>query len=262
LVAIGAAVFISSSFPIASHMPYLGNIMNANGIGALTIPGQEGKQIFLGESFWIFLTAVSIASASMISTELINRFRKSKRSSIEFFFLLVVASFLLLNFVKTGGFYDRYIMLFMPLLGFVFLKSIYKSKVAVWSTVAYVAFFLAFSIVGTLDYVSWNEARWSSIQNLIASGVDPNSISGGFEYCLFNHGMAFQYEYWMSAGVFDDEGVRPHDWRFCPDDEYVISFSQTPDDFVSAREYATHETVSYCSLGGLVCGEIFVLKAI
>lgn len=264
ITAIGANMFLSDAFPQTSQMPYLGNIMNVNGIGAINIPGQDAKSNFFSIPFWIFVTIVSIISASVIATKIIYKIREKNIRTPEFFLIIIMGTLLLTVLTKTGAFFDRYIIIFIPLLAFIFVDELKKSRTLFMLSIAAIIFLFSFSIVGQLDYIKWNEVRWQEISNLQAQGIREEMINGGFEFCLYNYGMNIQYEYWREIGVFDFDGVRPHDWKFCPGDDYIISFSESPQDFLSVtnRNYVIEKEVEYCSAGRLICDKLFVLKAI
>lgn len=259
--AIAAALFLAGSFPQTGSMPYLGNILNKNGLGTVTIPGQEGKAEYFPQTFWILVTAISIVSVSVIFTEIISKVRKINFRGPEFFLIVIVGIFLLSALTKVGGFYDRYTLVFIPLLGFVLLEKL-RSKTLQKISIAFLMLLVSFSFVAELDYVNWDKVRWQEISELESQGAQKENINGGFEFCLYNYGMKHVYDYWKQIGVFDSPGIRPHDWKFCPGDQYVISFSENPKDLASEKRYVTQKTVDYCLYGNFLCGRIFVLKAI
>lgn len=261
VTAIGASLLLSSSLPQTESMPYLKNTLNKDGLGAVTIPGEEGKNEYFPDSFWFFVTAVSIISASIISTEIISRVRKKKFGAPEFFLIILIAVFLLTIITRGGGLYDRYIMVFVPLLAFIFVDKLKSSKTLVAVSIAVLVVMFSFSFIGNLDYVNWSSVKWNEITKLQSDGVAKENISGGFEFCLYNYGMKYVDDYWKSLGIYNSPGVRPHDWKFCPSDDYVISFSERPRYFVSDKTYETERKVGYCLYGNFVCDEIFVLKS-
>lgn len=262
ITAIGASLILSATFPQTASMPYLENTLNKNGLGAVTIPGEEGKNIYFPDAFWFFVTLVSILSASILLTELILKIKKKIFVGPEFFLLIIIAIFLLSIITRGGGLYDRYIMIFIPLLAFIFVEKLRTSKMLVVVSIVVLVVMFSFSFVGNLDYVNWSSHKWEQIGKLQSEGVEKEKISGGFEFCLYNYGMKYVDEYWKEIGIYDSRDVRPHDWKFCPGDDYVISFSEKPAYFVSTKTYQTEKTVSYCLIDKFLCDEIFVLKAV
>ena len=261
IISIASFVFLSDTYSKAAYMPFLSNIMNENGLGAINIPGQEGKDNYIPSFVWIIITALSIIAASVFSSEGYKLLKK-KASPIKVFMFFVILASILTVLFKAGGFYDRYILLFIPFLAFIFVDKLKESKLMMYGTYAFIGIMFVFSVVGTMDYVNWQEVRWNEISNLQSEGIPKDMISGGFEFCLYEYGMQHQYQYWMDVGTFDDPGVRAHDWKFCPGEEYVVSFSETPEDFVSENTYEVNRVVDYCLVGNFICDEIFILKAI
>lgn len=257
-----ASVFFSGLFPQTASMPYLENILNKNGLGTITLPGQEGKSNILPEWLWTFITIASIISASVIATEILSRIRKKNFNTPEFFLILVVASLLLTVLLKNGAFFDRYLTLFIPLLSFIFVGKLAKSKLLFSLSIIFLAALFALSLIGTLDYINWNEARWQEVSLLESQGIPKESINGGFEFCLYNYGMQHQYEYWKRVGIFDSEGIRPHNWGFCPGQDYIISFSKSPEDLQTDRSYAVEKERDVCLIDNFICSKMYVLKAI
>lgn len=100
------------------------------------------------------------------------------------------------------------------------------------------AFYL-FSVAAVHDYVSWNRVRWEIGRDLLAEGVPPEHIEGGFEW----HGWRFAYTHsrrvkakrtspfllWFAAEVPNLDPV------------YVISFGEIPGySILRTREFPTH----------------------
>jgi 4-amino-4-deoxy-L-arabinose transferase-like glycosyltransferase len=262
VTAIGASLLLSTILSQTESMPYLKNIMNKNGLGVITIPGEEGKNNYFPDTFWFFVTALSILSSSILLTEIFSKIKKRNFAGPEFFLLIIVGIFLLSIITRGGGLYDRYIMLFIPLIALIFVEKISTSKILIPISIAALVIMFSFSFVGYLDYVNWSSVKWDAISKLESEGAPKEEITGGFEFCLYNYGMKYVDDYWKSIGIYNSPGIRPHDWKFCPGDDYVISFSENPKYFVSDKTYETLRKVSYCLFDDIACDEIFVLKSV
>jgi len=243
-------VFISPQHPIAASMPYLPNTLNMQGIGALTLPGASDKPVMLDENFWLIMTVFTLVSAAFVITELS---RSGKRNIPMLLFLLLLAFALL----KKGVYFDRYVLLMIPLAA-ALLHNSFDRKVMIGATITAIIFFGFLSFYGTSEYMSWNSVRWNAIAEL-QNETQPEKINGGFEYCFYNFGYEPVYSYWKQIDVYDSNGVRPHDWKFCKSDDYILSFSPEPEDLKRDWSYDVDKSYDYCTLG--YCGKLYVLKA-
>lgn len=239
-------------------MPYLTNILHKSGLGAITIPGISDKSNILPEYVWIIITLLSIISLAVIFEKAIRSFFFSK-VSYQHYILLLSFAFLFFIIIKRGAFFDRNLIIFIPLLGFLFTNEIKTKKHFIFLFSVFLFFSFSYSLLGQLDYLEWNRARYTAINNLIESGIALDEINGGFEYCLFHYGMKFQYDYWKKIGVFDSEDYRPHDWQFCPRSDYIISFSESPQDFQN-QNYKTYKPINYCVFKNFHCDNLYILK--
>lgn len=262
LTALGAWMLLSPSVPQAESMPYLGNILNKYGLGTVNMLGDYGKEPVLPGWVWSVITAISIAAASVMSFEVLSKARQRKLPGPEAFLLIMVGIFLLSALSKVGGFYDRYIMVFVPLLSFIMLQRLEANGRLFVPCLVFVLLMGAFSFVMQLDYLSWENARWGAIADLNDRGVRSDQINGGFEYCLYVYGMQHQYEYWKEQGVYDYPGIRHHDWMFCPGQEYLISFSDKLRETDLYPSYSLYRTYPYCLSPGFLCDAVYVLKTI
>jgi hypothetical protein len=90
--------------------------------------------------------------------------------------------------VTAGGglfldpFYDRYLLPWLPLALFILLRGHSLPRAALLAGWAACAVLGWFSVVGTQDYLAWNEARWAAGRALVAQGVAPEDVDGGYEW--------------------------------------------------------------------------------
>ncbi len=133
--------------------------------------------------------------------------------------MLVVSIFLYFGFIILNNHYfDRYNLLFFPLLIFFF---IFEKELKINSIVKIISFVIllfmsVFSIFATKDYLSWNRSRWKALDYLTTEmEILPTYIDGGFE---FNG--------WHKHSDRSPESKNLKSWWFVDKDDYVISFGE------------------------------------
>ncbi len=98
----------------------------------------------------------------------------------------MVAAFILLYsvpFVLTD-FFDRYTLPIQLCFAAVLAKvpsDRKERKVSVLSW-TWLAVWVIVAAIAAHDYQAWQHARWRAAQDLLAQGVDPKQIDGGFEF--------------------------------------------------------------------------------
>lgn len=135
------------------------------------------------------------------------------------FFLLAVSALYLLPFV-LGAFFDRYLLLSVPLM--MAAASVYLSRqrvAATWWAVGLSAAFLlllgSFTVAATRDYFAWNTARWQALADLAAQGISPRQIDGGYEFNGW-------YNFDPARKINYADPVKS--WWWVDDDEYLLAF--------------------------------------
>jgi hypothetical protein len=144
------------------------------------------------------------------------------------------------------GFYDRYLIPIFPLLAAATIagptirpEGARRRPWMIGSALALCATG-AFSIAATHDYLSWNRARWTGLNELIGPmKVSPDRIDGGFE---FNG----RFRYGKDIGP-------KKSWWWVHDDEFLVTFGEVPG-------YETLRTYGYPRMIPPLRGTIFVLR--
>jgi hypothetical protein len=116
-------------------------------------------------------------------------------------FLLLTVFEIVMGHVQEGGLFDRHILIvafpFSLMIGIAGneglrlavrnatperrpLRRILPAGLAI-------AAMGAFSIAATHDYMQWNRIRWELGRGLLAQGIDPLTIVGGFEFNAWNN---------------------------------------------------------------------------
>ena len=116
--------------------------------------------------------------------------------------------------------YDRYMILFMPLLFLVAAPRAADTAGGGFSIAAAASALLliaVFSTAGLHDYFAWNRARWSAIEWLTTEqGVGPDQMDAGVEYHGWN---TYDPNYTPRPGK---------SWWWVTDDEYLVTFGAVP----------------------------------
>lgn len=213
------------------RMPIVGNVISDWGLGPLTLRDTLLKSELVPnylELFWIVITIFAVIGAALL---LIFTFL----STIQLFFdrgiTLYRRSLILLNnstafiyFLPLGlsFFFDRYLLLLLPLFMVMVLNSLDNINSFELSFKTWLCTFLMilsigiFTVVATHDYLSWNRIRWQALENLMEAKISPNYIDGGFE---FNGWYLYDPDY----PVYQEKNKTV--WWWVEKDDYIITFS-------------------------------------
>ena len=161
-------------------MPFLSNIINQGGLGALTLLGLRQPQLPMW-LFWLITIGAPIAGAAYAATwtQIGLTFRRLSTSELV----------MLLTGLGVGGmslifvvFWDRYLLALLPVSIYLVLRGRPINRVGWIGGVALCGVVAIFSLIGLRDYFMWNEVRWSTAQHLVEQGVPPTAIDGGVEW--------------------------------------------------------------------------------
>jgi 4-amino-4-deoxy-L-arabinose transferase-like glycosyltransferase len=169
----------------------------------------------------IILTFIGInggLTIMMVLFTAIRRFIKNKIFPDSIILFLFCTSFFLLIITGLSDFYDRYLIIFIPLfiLFLIRITGVSESRISPLLnkfSFALILIIMLFSVVSTHDYFSWNNSRWEAIDYLTHDlKVQADNIDGGFE---FNGLYNYDPDYIPSSGK---------SWWWVKDDEYIIAF--------------------------------------
>lgn len=200
------------------------------------ISGDKTNLLF-PEWLWTLITPLSIITTVSLTVYALRDVKDKKN--------LLLLSFVaaeILGFLFVRHFFDRYMLVLLPMLTVFLLRSLREHKHGQNFLLASIVLFGLFSWYGVHEYAAWNEARWEGIEYLLASGVPEESIDGGFEY----NARFFE-------GCVTNRAVRWHGWGYSLSDAYVVSYSPL-------SGYEILKTFPYSGPFGEKLGEIFVLK--
>jgi len=224
------------------YMPLSSNILDTSGIGPVTLRDAAILQINLlpelPPTFWKVVTFISVLGAvalitltGVIVSNVLSKWRARAMNDNDTaaVFNFFCASIYLTPLLATD-FFDRYLIVVIPFLAATVAAACpplpkLNSKIVAPATAVLVGLML-YAISGTHDYLGWNTARWTGINNLMASEyAKPEVLDGGFE---FNALYFFKPDY---SALKTDKS-----WWWVQDDTYMISFGPVPG-YSVMREY-------------------------
>jgi hypothetical protein len=182
-------------------MPYLSNLFFLTGLGPPTIADvYDGRAPLPHAGRWlgILLTLGSTLGTVVgtgFATTTVRRLRRSvrrkdladatrsetQRETMHVLLFAVGACYLLWHLCTGQFLFDRYLL---PLLPLVVLFALEAAPPQVAGSPWILVFLLAsgvFSVAGTHEYLSWNDARDRAVHGLLNQGISHTEIDGGFE---------------------------------------------------------------------------------
>lgn len=243
-----AVLFFGIILWTGNILPSLPNVLTKFGLGPLTL--RDTYIVYLNnriapQILTIFWNAITISAVAALTAviyfvsvgffQIFFKRGKIKSSAqtweFSFFIVMVAVYFLILVFIAgTTLIFDRYLLLFLPLVILLILnvkleflwpvprRGVVLSRVLI-------ALFAGFSIASTHDYLEWNRARWKVLHNLIdVSKVHANQIDGGYE---FNGWYLYDAKYKQKPGK---------SWWWVEDDQYIVTSGPLPG-YTELRRY-------------------------
>ena len=199
-------------------LPLTYNIIWDLGVGPLTIRGREFLPHAPGWLWWLITGLGAAAGAEAIALFLVRALPKWRELRVrpDLLLLLAFSAAFLSPHLPRAPFFDRYVFTLVAPLGVVLLATAAAIETPrAWRRIASlgaVAFFVAFSWVGTRDYLVRSEAKWELLTQLRAEGINERRVVGGVEY----------------NGWFDDPNrTVPTADNFVWDEEFVATYAPT-----------------------------------
>ncbi len=248
---------------VISHrlLPLGGNIWFDFGLGPVTL-----KDVYIWglpdypdllPSLWIVLTAIGVAGGAVIVIEVVascwSMFKRNLHGGMDdqtiwpVTLWLILAQLLFFGSIGLGLWFDRYLLLFIPLLGALIALHSPKvdfaalRKVKITGAVLLTLFGL-FAVLATHDYLAWNRARWEALDKLeVEQKVNAYVVDGGYEY---NGWYLYDRNYRPRLGV---------SWWFVQGDDYLASLEPLPG-------YDPLFSVSYQRYLPWGQGQVYILK--
>ncbi len=192
-----------------SRMPYLLNVLYDTGLGPVTLdPTYYGPPetptypgVWRAVTLLVAAAVVPLGSALFLTFARAWRLRQAEPARAQVaacatMALLAVAAFeIVFSHTQEGGLFDRHILTAaLPALILAALaagrgrpaepvRPGTRAECAAGSAAFLALALLAwFCVAATHDYLAWNRVRWDMGRELLATGVDPLNVSGGFEF--------------------------------------------------------------------------------
>lgn len=195
------------------RMPLSKNILTEFGLGPLTLCDTYILKLnspsipLIVKFFWIVLTILGIACSALLAYYFVmailqviktsKKLKISQKNWLKIFILLALSIY----FLPLGiqGYFDRYLLLMLPLLMIgIIISNIGVGKVnlssrAITLLLAIMLVYGGLTVGATHDYLLWNRVRWQALNTLLQEDkISPNFIDGGYE---FNGWYLFDPEY-------------------------------------------------------------------
>ncbi len=176
VVSAGISVYIAELN--GSGFPALGNIITTYGLGPVSV--LQGMISHWGNLYlYAALHIVLAFNAGLLMFIVIrNRSILSLHRYGSAIFYLILYMLLIL---PTQSF-DRYVLLILPVAILCIASLVNEMQ---WSRLFFVltvTCVLFWSMVGTYNYLMWNQARWKLGERLVAKGVPTAALEGGYEW--------------------------------------------------------------------------------
>jgi 4-amino-4-deoxy-L-arabinose transferase-like glycosyltransferase len=198
-----------------AQMPYLLNVLYDTGLGPVTLDptyyGPAATPVHPG--LWFVITIMTAAGVVILGSiftfgtrAVLMRTVPSAARNLVLFSLLsalaVTAFEVIFSHREEGGLFDRHVLtvalpvlLLAAILGRDTAAGAVRQPGAAITTrhrehpaigfpagLAVAAVLAWFSVFATHDYMAWNRLRWQLGNDLLEQGVDPLTVSGGFEF--------------------------------------------------------------------------------
>ncbi|MCI0555906.1 MAG: hypothetical protein L0287_33605, partial [Anaerolineae bacterium] len=191
-------VLLPVLFWIHRWMPLAGNVLVDFGLGPLGM-----STSFLPKAppiFWVAITSVGVLSAALllqcVFLAIIKGFtRQSDFKERKWVTTFVVSLIIIYSVPLTAmgrtwrGFYDRYLIVLLPLVTMAIVLSIRNAmnrnggSRLTFAAVMILLLYGGFTVGATHDYLSANRARWAALHELMdREQIAPQRIQGGFEF--------------------------------------------------------------------------------
>jgi 4-amino-4-deoxy-L-arabinose transferase-like glycosyltransferase len=213
-------------------MPLSGNILIEGGIGPITLIDTYILSLphepLLPAGIWVLVTALGLLGGALLLVRLtsmivdlftnVRQLRQDNLGIARLFFSTTAAVYLVP--IILGGFFDRYLLPLIPLVGAALVSSLKRhasarQRLIILASILALILVTAFSIAGTRDYLVWNRTRWKALKQLTeVEHVPVTMIDGGFEF----NGWHLYDDNWRITVA--------KSWWWVKDDTYLITMGE------------------------------------
>lgn len=251
------AVFGITTYRLAQrgeYLPYLTDVVTRQGLSpylaTFAYAGGAFRPDILPLPFWAALTLLGCAGGCALALLALRRLwtpgPRAVASGTGFVywsaFCLAVPTLLFPEF------YERFLLPFLPLALILLLDAGRRARSAPWLGAAGVLLMACCSLALLRDYWGWMDVRWPLAQAIVASGVPPQKLDGGYEWDGWN-----LYEQSIDLIRRQELPMQITPWAYTLDPQYVLAF--TP-----LLGYHVTREVPFDSPFGAAAGRFYVLQ--
>ncbi|HEY8120407.1 MAG TPA: glycosyltransferase family 39 protein [Myxococcota bacterium] len=184
---LGLAATLASLAALAAtglRMPLGLNMLHGAGVGPIAISGRELLEP-LPAAFWWALTALGLASAFWLTGCALAAQRAREFVAERDAARIAIVAFALVYLGVVGArspCFDRYLLVPLAPLAALLASHAHPSHARRLAAALLLAAFGLFGTLGLADYLAFQRARWGLLTPLVARGVAPERIDGGFEF--------------------------------------------------------------------------------
>jgi 4-amino-4-deoxy-L-arabinose transferase-like glycosyltransferase len=188
LVLTGLAAGVIQAYSHRMSLPLGINMINEFGLGPQSLHGEENLPR-IGIGIWWLLTLLGLFAGFTMIGALLNagwKQRREFRRRPDCLLLALIPLIYLPPIVAFSRSFDRYLLPMLPPLIAMLLLLAKESRARLSTRTVLQALILVlmglYSLIGTRDYLEHHRCRWAVLDQLVASGIDPSDIDGGFEF--------------------------------------------------------------------------------
>lgn len=186
LTGLGIGVILAYSHHLS--LPLGLNLINRFGLGPTTLHGEEVLPQ-TGAAIWWVLTVIGLFSGFVILAALLHAAWKQRHKYLDrpdCLLLALIPVIYMPPILALSRSFDRYLLpMLPPLIAMLLLlakETRFKLMTRSIAQAAVLALMAVYSVVGSRDYLEHHRCRWAALDQLVASGIDPSEIDGGFEF--------------------------------------------------------------------------------
>jgi Dolichyl-phosphate-mannose-protein mannosyltransferase len=233
---------------IGRPMPYLGNALNREGIGTVTLLGAK-EPVTPSWVFWLITAVAPIfgaAQGALWTGWIINARRRSDLGAN----VLLVASLLMAALMAViVVLWDEYLIVLVPAALFLALGICQLTRTGLVAGLVLCSLMLLYGLREMADHMAWNRARWMAGKRLVAEGVPPERIDGGFEWVGW-----YEFDSGLAAARAGGHHPDLFEWMKVTPDCYVLAFSPL-------AGYAELGSTPYSAWPRAAHGRIYALRS-
>ncbi len=219
-------------FQNINRLPLFWNNIHAGGIGAITVLRLENYDritfSYLPTMFWLIISILSSISGTIfISAAIVKLYEKFtslklNRYKVHNSILVFIglAAIIYWTIFSLSYFFDRYFLILLPFILIIIIQIFdlnHKNtgKIPILLSCLFLCMFACFTVLGTIDFISWNKVRWTALNELMyKEHISPDKIDGGYE---FNG--------WYCYSDRHENRLSDEKW-WVRDNEYIVTFGQ------------------------------------